>query len=636
MSKPAFIFLVIFLNLFPVVEGSQPNSADESENNRQTILEMTDEVVGEGMRRLRVPGAVVVVVKDGTVLLSKGYGFADLESKQPVSTDKTLFRVASISKLFTAVAVLQLHERGLLDVTAPIGPHLDGIELSLGYPEPITFHHLLTHTAGFDMTDIGDAARKPEDIVSLRELVSHGMTPQVLPPGRFYSYSNHGFVLAGYLVSRLSRQRFEQYMQTEILDPLGMTRSTFEQPIPAGTDGTLATGYAWGRLSRDYSNIVPADGLVATGDEVGLFMLALLNGGSLNGQSILKPKTVDMMFQQQFTAAGDREGMAYGFHEEIRAGRRALEHSGAQLGFLTLLQLVPEENLGIFITHNSRDISGRFRNRVSRELLDHLIKTDESEAGTPYSTRSSGKRNRRYAGTYRQVSYPHSTYEKLMTLFGSFSREVHVKYAGDGILMIQDRPYVEVKERLFSQSDGKGERRYGFQEGESGQVTHLVSGRQAYERIPWYKTDNFRYPVFQVCLVILLLQTLITPTRALWFKSRKKIPDNSSETIAVRVVHSIQYWAGTCFILFFAGLMIHFKTHGDQLSDYGVPLSFKAVLFLSTSGAILALFLPVTTAIAWREEHGTLHGRLVQTVANAATVIFSIHMLAHNLVGWHF
>src|SRR5947208_8005065 len=190
-----------------------------------------DALIPSQLRNRNIAGAVVSVVKDGQVLFQKGYGYADVEAKKPVLPDQTLFRPGSISKLFTATAVMQLVEQGRLDLDRDINDYLD-FTIPKTYPEPITLRQLLTHTGGFEETLKNLFVAHESDMKPLRTYLVNQMPARIFPPGQIPSYSNYGFTLAGYIVELVSGETFERYIETHILKPLRMTNSTFDQPLP--------------------------------------------------------------------------------------------------------------------------------------------------------------------------------------------------------------------------------------------------------------------------------------------------------------------------------------------------------------------------------------------------------------------
>src|SRR5947207_4055894 len=213
----------------------QPSPAPQlTKADFETFL---DALIPSQLRNRNIAGAVVSVVKDGQVLFQKGYGYADFEAKQPVLPDQTLFRPGSISKLFTATAVMQLVEQGKLDLDRDVRGYLD-FAIPIIYPEPVMLRQLLTHTAGFEDTLKNLFVANESDLKLLRAYLVNQMPARIFPPGKVPSYSNYGFTLAGYIVERVSGEKFERYIDNHILKPLRMTNSTFDQPLPPDRKST--------------------------------------------------------------------------------------------------------------------------------------------------------------------------------------------------------------------------------------------------------------------------------------------------------------------------------------------------------------------------------------------------------------
>lgn len=189
-----------------------------------------------------VAGATVSIVKDDSLLLTRAYGLADVAKQIPVSAQDTLFRPASISKLFTWTAVMQQVEAGKLDLDHDINEYLDfKIE---GYGgQPIKLRHLMTHTAGFEESLLDLLVDKIEDVKPLGEALKHSIPARIYPPGTVPAYSNYGAALAGYIVSRVSGVPYEQYIEDHIFEPLHMEHSTFRQTLPEGLREHLSNSY---------------------------------------------------------------------------------------------------------------------------------------------------------------------------------------------------------------------------------------------------------------------------------------------------------------------------------------------------------------------------------------------------------
>src|SRR5437899_4546777 len=201
----------------PFISGSSPPPAQVpavapqpspppvlTEADFETFL---DALIPSQLRTRNIAGAVVSVVKDGQVLFAKGYGYADFEAKKPVLADQTLFRPGSISKLFSATAVMQLAEQGKLDLDRDVDDYLD-FAIPKTYPEPVTLRRLLTHTAGFEETLKNLFVAHESDMKPLRTYLVNQMPQRIFPTGKVVSYSNYGFTVFGYIVERVSGEKF--------------------------------------------------------------------------------------------------------------------------------------------------------------------------------------------------------------------------------------------------------------------------------------------------------------------------------------------------------------------------------------------------------------------------------------------
>ena len=207
------------------------------------LVPFLDGIVPLQLERSDVAGASVLVMQNGEVLLEKGYGYADLKSKKPVDPATTIFRLASISKLFTWVSVMQLAEQGKLDIDSDVNRYLD-FQIRPAFSRPITLRNLMTHSWGI-------RRRKPRHYcyesrsraVSLRDFLIRNQPKRIFAPGTIPAYSNYGVGLAGYIVQRVSGQPFEQYVEQHIFAPLKMVQSTFYQPPPASLRRLPSEGY---------------------------------------------------------------------------------------------------------------------------------------------------------------------------------------------------------------------------------------------------------------------------------------------------------------------------------------------------------------------------------------------------------
>jgi CubicO group peptidase (beta-lactamase class C family) len=298
-----------------------------------------------------VAGAVVVVVKDGKILTARGFGYSDVKKQRTVDPERTLFRPGSISKLFGWTAVMQLVQAGKLDLDRDINAYLD-FRIPPKFGKPITLRHLMTHTPGFEETVKYLILSRPEQLKPLDQVLKQWVPERIYAPGTMAAYSNYGASLAAYIVQRVSGEPFEQYVQRHIMMPIGMTRSTFAQPLPGVFVPDMANGYnvaSEDTKAFELIDMAPAGALSSTGTDMARFMIAYLS----HGGPLLQPRTVDQMFAPANTPIPGLPSMALGFYHEDRNGLRIIGHAGDLNWFHSDLHLYPDQGVGLYMSFNS-------------------------------------------------------------------------------------------------------------------------------------------------------------------------------------------------------------------------------------------------------------------------------------------
>lgn len=336
------------------VQTSQEPAAPQL--NRADLETWLDGFVPYALQQGDIAGLVVSVVKDGQVLLQKGYGYADVARKIPMDPQRTVMRTASVSKTFTATAVMQLVEQGKLDLDRDVNDYLD-FEIPARFGRPITLRNLLTHTPGFFETSY----KRYDPPLTLRQNLL--MIPdRIYPPGEIPAYSNYGLNLAGYIVERVSGESIAQYVEQHILEPLGMEHSTFRMTMPEALRPLEAKNYSLASSAEPYPwSLVaamspvesPAGGLGTTAHDMTRFMLAHLQQGSFGDYQLLRPQTVQLMHAPAFVPIPGAQPIALGLFRADHKGRRVIGHSGDGEGAHAEMKLLPDENVGIFTAVNS-------------------------------------------------------------------------------------------------------------------------------------------------------------------------------------------------------------------------------------------------------------------------------------------
>ena len=493
----------------------QPSPAPElTKADFETFL---DALIPSQLQNRNIAGAVVSVVKDGQVLFQKGYGYADAEAKRPVLPDKTLFRPGSISKLFTATAVMQLVEQGKLDLDRDVNDYLD-FAIPKTFPDPVTLRQLLTHTAGFEDTLKNLFVAHETDMKPLRTYLVNQMPARIFPPGKVPSYSNYGFTLAGYIVERVSGEKFERYIDNHILQPLRMINSTFDQPVPPQLAPQISKAYlSASKKPRDFELVqaAPAGALSTTAADMTRFMLAFLQDGTVDGVAILKPETVRQMQTRQFELHPMICGMGITFMEYWIAPVRAIGHGGDTVYFHSDMALVPDAHVGYFISYNSlgKNIGGG-RGEILRAFMNRYFSNPgEPKVNVDADTQKSD--GRKVSGVYDGTRRGETTFLKLLALLDQFS----VSSDKDGILTVEGsknqsgelKKWKEIAPLVYSEINGQ--ERIAFRSDASGTVNEMLPFPTIYEgqRLPWYASKIFIGLVVSGNLVLALLTVLLWP-----------------------------------------------------------------------------------------------------------------------------
>ncbi|MEA3140979.1 MAG: hypothetical protein QOK23_3148 [Gammaproteobacteria bacterium] len=324
--------------------------------DRADLEAWLDGMVPYALKAGDMAGAVVVVVKDGTVLLQKGYGYADVSKKLAMDPEQTLVRIGSTSKLFTWTAVMQLVEKGQLDLGRNINDYLD-FTIPNDFGKPVTLRDLMNHRGGFE-EGLKDVLRtNPQGVPSTEAYLKEHKRPMLFAPGEVPAYSNYGASLAGYIVERVSKEPFERYIEHHILVPLGMAHTTFDQPLAERFAAAVSKGYRTASAPPGpYEQIVtrPAGSGTTTAADMSRFMIAHLQDGHVGDAEILKVDTAKRMHSPSEKAPPGFATMAHGFFRELHNGRTVLGHGGDTIYFHNEFNLLPDEGVGIQFTFNSR------------------------------------------------------------------------------------------------------------------------------------------------------------------------------------------------------------------------------------------------------------------------------------------
>lgn len=381
-----------------------------------------DGLLPSTLARDDIAGAVVTVVKDGQVLLQKGYGYADVEKRVPVDPDTTLFRPGSVSKLFTWTAVMQLVGAGKLDLDADVNQYLD-FRLPDHPAGPVTLRHILTHTAGFEEQIKQLIVDDPKYLRALGDYARDATPARIYSPGSTPAYSNYATALAGRIVERASGMGFDDYIERNIFAPLGMRHATFRQPLPKDLAPLMSQGYRTASGKPERFEIVvpaPAGSLAASGADMARFMIGQLAARQGEGNALLPAATAREMHETRAASGvGPLNRMVLGFYETNYNGRRVIAHGGDTQFFHSYLHLLIDENVGMFVSVNSMGgTRSNLRSTLFEGFMDRYFPAKDTPSRTAVSPEMAREHARMVAGYYENSRRPDTSYLRLLSLIG--------------------------------------------------------------------------------------------------------------------------------------------------------------------------------------------------------------------------
>ncbi|PKQ00371.1 MAG: serine hydrolase [Alphaproteobacteria bacterium HGW-Alphaproteobacteria-13] len=527
-------------------QGAEPDTDGGAALTKTDIDAWLDGYMPYALARGDLVGAVVVVVKDGQVLTQRGFGHADLARRTPVDPDRTLFRPGSVSKLFTWTAVMQEVEAGRIDLDKDVNAYLD-FRIPPFQGKPVTMRQLMTHTAGFEEHGKRTMFEDPKFAISLGDYVKV-LPRRIYAPGTTPSYSNYGTALAGYIVERTARMPFDDYVEQRIFRPLGMTRSTFRQPLPSALAPWMATGYRKGSAGPSKFEFVgpgPAGALSSTGADMAKFMIAHLNRGA----GLMTPETARLMHDTPLTVLPPLNRMELGFFETNINGRQVIGHLGDTQLFHTALHLFMNENVGLYMSFNATGEQasvGSVRRALFEGFADRYLPGPEMPA-TRVDAATAALHARMLAGNWRHSRRAESNFYALASLIG----QVPVSVDAKGALVVPaardlngvPAKWVETAPFVWHNANGHGRLAARVVDGKA--VRWSIDGLSpfmVFDRVPAAQSAAWIRPSLYAGLVVLLLTFLHWPVSAL-IRRRYRAP-LTLQPRALRAYRGVRVAAG--------------------------------------------------------------------------------------------
>ncbi len=591
---------ILILLLGPCAAAAAPGL-----DNPAVLEAFIDGLVKPLMKNNSSPSGTIAIARDGELIFAKGYGYQNVDEQIPVDPAQTLFRPGSTSKLFTWVSIMQLVEQGKLDLDTDVNTYLDNFQIRDTFDEPVTLRHIMTHTAGFEDGALGYLILDdPERIMPLSEAMARYQPARVNPPGKQTAYSNYATSVAGLIVENVSGMPFTDYLAENIFVPLGMTNSTFVEPLPERLAENMAVSYTVeaGRFVEKpfeiISNFAPAGALSATSTDMVRFGQAILNGGELDGQRIIGADTLEQMLARAFSHDDRLMGMALGFYEEDINGIRLVGHGGDTRFFHSYLGVDMANDLTFFVSFGSSG-GGAVRTAFTSAFYNQFF---PEETAPPQPPEGFQERAARYAGAYGFWRSNFSKIEKALGLGGG----VQVAPTKDNTLVVTlggtAKQYVEIEENLFRELNpnislisGISPALIAFQEDENGTVTGFVMDGLPFmslRRLPAYATGPFNFALLGFSMLVFLAVVLRR------FYQRAAIKSFSpADQVAIG---SAVYAAAANLLVVVSGVIVLTIVQDELFS--GIPLLFKLWLFVPIVATLAGLYLLFRNFQVWQQK----------------------------------
>ncbi len=626
-ARYAVCLLLAGFPLAPAQAPAQPGPHDPIE-----MATFFDGLYAGLERAQHLSGMTVAVVRDGQIILLRGFGYANLEKRERVDPARTLFRLGSITKPLTWTAVMQLSAEGRVDLNAPVDQFIPA-ELSVHSPWNVspTLHDLMTHTPGYDdLPVVGLFRREPYKGV-LREALVETLPIIVRRPGELVSYSNFGTALAGLIVERISNLSWEQYVQRRIFTPLGMTSATVLQPIPAELAPQMATGYRWanGELQPqgfEYVPLAPAGAGSASASAMANFMLAHLQQGRFGNEQLMPEWAARQMDEPLYRAAPQLGAWLHGLYELRPASPRVYGHGGDTMWFHSLMALFPETNTGLFISLNS-DSGARARGEVYKAFLERYY--PQPEFATPKLLDGAAARVTACSGWFSGTRQPRRTAARLLALTNtlSVSKEGPNRLVLNGIALPAPMHFVETEPWVYRETRGQELLVFRPQAGGSTELAFLSANPgSALERVSVFRSPGVQFTLAGLASLGILISFFAYPITVLRAHLLGLDTDHK-----VTVAYIAGWFASAAFVI----AIIAF---GSYLQDpqeivFGLPTSLILVQWCGRLGAVLTIVATASVVILWARGLGRTGGRVAHGLVVLCQIILALWCTRWSLLG---
>ncbi len=600
---------VIILSLFFSNFKIQAQTNNNIEIDCKNVVDYIDTEMCKLIDGKLTKGVTVSIVKDKNVVLCKGYGYSDEKNGIRVDTEKSTFKIGSVSEIFVSLAAMQLVEQGKLDMNKPITEYIGTDFPKIKYP--VTMGHLLTHTAGFEDIYSPLEVETENEIIPLNQYVRNYMPNQIFKPGEVSAYSNYGIALAGYTIEKISGISFDNYADMKIFKPLKMYNTTYNST----PKGILSKAYGPdGTEKKDVlDNCYPAGSVTSTAQDMAKYMNFLLDEN--DDQSVIQNKGKHDMFSKHFAMDEEIPGYGYAWQRHEFNGHTFFVHGGGTANFTSAIAIYPEQNLGIFMSCNQ--ISDFELAEYSFGVAEMLYGVDkEKDVFT-------GENSRDISGYYVPARSVFKGSDKFINLFMSSPRHI----TGN----ISDGFEIDGKKIEAVGVDAYKEKDLGYikfvQKGDNLYFTPKQF-YTSYIRVPWYESLEWQLFVvllFALASLIGFIVSLILIVMSIRNKKGKYEVIKNISIIAVFIA--------------FVSMILRFVYHVDYMDEVfgdinntaglgGVISFFKMGAYMIAVSGLCGI---ASTINFWlRKRH--IFIRVFYSIWSIAVVLFILWLVQLNLI----
>src|SRR5438132_1147155 len=340
-----------------------------------SIATSLDSMIRQEMDDKQLPAFSIALVDGNQIVWAQGFGYQDPHKKIP-ATAHTVYRVGSVSKLFTDIGIMQMVEAGKINLDAPVSQYIPDFHPQNPFTNPITLRELMSHRSGLLREPPVGNYFDPTEPTLEATVRSMNSTELVYDPGTHSKYSNAGIAVVGYTLQKMNHQSFPEYLKQAVLAPLGMNESAFA--AEPDLIRNLAKAYMWSYDGTKFPaptfqlGLAPAGCMYSTVTDLAQFLMVLFNGGRTPKAQILQRETLEQMWTPQFAKLGQKRGYGLGFAVSELDGHRVIGHGGAIYGFATEVVGLPDEKLGV-VTVTTADAANAVTNSVARQALQSML-----------------------------------------------------------------------------------------------------------------------------------------------------------------------------------------------------------------------------------------------------------------------